>query len=155
MMPVENQQEMSSAMNNRTFANVLLPALLIFVGGLVPASAAQPTVLGPEYTLTKVVAPPLQRDEKHCDYFLWTKLGGTAQRVSFSYLLPGGKSDSDTPRIENVTVVISPGKNIPTARMVGTDDYNRTLWQVEMAKDVYEANAPCLHGVTLAPEAGK
>src|ERR1035441_5225438 len=100
---------------------VLLPTLLLFVGGIVPMPAAQPTVLGPEYTLTKVVAPPLQRDEKHCDYFLWTKLGGEAQRVSFSYVLPNKKADSDTPRIENVTVIINPEKTVPTARMVGTD----------------------------------
>ena len=134
---------------------VLLPALLFFVAGLVPSAAAQPTVLGPEYTLTKVVAPPLQRDEKHCDYFLWTKLGGEAQRVSFSYVLPNKKADSDTPRIENVTVIINPEKTVPTARMVGTDDSNRTLWRVEMSKDVYDANQQCLHGITVAPAAGQ
>lgn len=133
----------------------LLPTLFLFVGGLAPKAAAQVTVLGPEYTLTKVVAPPLQRDEKHCDYFLWTKLGGEAQRVSFSYVLPNKKTDSGTPRIENVTVVINPAKEVPTARMVGTDDSNRTLWQVEMAKDVYDANQQCLHGITVAPAAGK
>jgi hypothetical protein len=133
----------------------LLPTLLLFVGGLAPKAAAQVTVLGPEYTLTKVVAPPLQRDEKHCDYFLWTKLGGDAQRVSFSYVLAGGKSDSDTPRIENVTVVITPEKSVPTARMIGKDDYNRTLWRVEMSKEVYDANQQCLHGITVAPAAGK
>lgn len=134
---------------------VLFPALLFFVAGLVPASAAQPTVLGPEFTLTKVVAPPLQRDEKHCDYFLWTKLGGEAQRISFSYVLPNKKTDSGTPRIENVTVVINPAKEVPTARMVGTDDSNRTLWQVEMAQDVYAANQQCLHGIPVTPAAGK
>jgi hypothetical protein len=133
----------------------LLPTLLILVGGVVPASAAQPTVLGPEYTLTKVVAPPLQRDEKRCDYFLWTKLGGDAQRVSFSYVLPNKKTDSGTPRIENVTLVINPAKEVPTARMVGTDDSNRTLWQVEMAKDVYDANQPCLKGIPVTPAADK
>jgi hypothetical protein len=133
----------------------LLPTLLLFVGGLAPKSAAQVTVLGPEFTLTKVVAPPLQRDEKHCDYFLWTKLGGEAQRVSFSYVLPGGKSDSDTPRIENVTVLINPVKSVPTARMTGRDDSNRTLWQVEMSQEVYVANQQCLHGITVAPAAGK
>jgi len=133
----------------------LLPTLLLFVAGLAPKAAAQVTVLGPEYTLTKVVAPPLQRDEKHCDYFLWTKLGGDAQRVSFSYVLPNKKTDSGTPRIENVTVAINPEKTVPTARMVGTDDSNRTLWRVEMSKEVYDANQLCLHGIPVVPAAGK
>jgi hypothetical protein len=134
---------------------VLLATLLVSVGGMVPAFAAAPTVLGPEYTLTKTPVYPLQHDEKRCDYFLWTKLGGEAQRISFSYLLPGGKTDSDTPRIENVTVVINPAKSVPTARMIGTDDSNRTLWQVEMSRDDYAANQTCLRGIAVSPEAGK
>jgi len=142
-------------MKAKYFGIALLPTMLLFVGGLAPTAAAQVTVLGPEYTLTKVIAPPLQRDEKRCDYFLWTKLGGGAQRVSFNYVLAGGKSDSDTPRIENVTVLINSEKNIPTARMIGKDDSNRTLWRVEMAKDVYDANKQCLQGITVTPEAGK
>lgn len=134
---------------------VLLPALLFFVAGLVPSAAAQLTVLGPQYTLTKVVAPPLQRDEKHCDYFLWTKLGGEAQRISFTYVLPDKKMESDTPRVENVTVVINPENSVPTARMIGKDDSNRTLWRVEMAQDVYAANQQCLHGIPVTPAAAK
>ncbi len=90
-------------MNARFLGIFLLFTSLIFVGGLVPASAAAPTILGPEYTLTKIPVYPLQRDEKRCEYFLWTKLGGAVQRVSFGYLLPSGKTDSDTPRLENVT----------------------------------------------------
>ncbi len=142
-------------MNARFLGIFLLFTSLIFVGGLVPASAAAPTILGPEYTLTKIPVYPLQRDEKRCEYFLWTKLGGAVQRVSFGYLLPSGKTDSDTPRLENVTVVIDPAKSVPTARMVGTDDSNRTLWQVAMAKDVYDANQTCLRDISVSPAADK
>jgi len=142
-------------MNARFSGIFLLFASLLSVGGAVSASAAGPTVLGPEYTLTKTPVYPLQRDEKRCDYFLWTKLGGAAQRVSFSYQLAGGKTDSDTPRIENVTVVIDSAKSVPTARMIGTDDSNRTLWQVAMAKDVYDANQTCLRDIPVTPAAGK
>ena len=133
----------------------LLSALVIFMGGMVPAFAASPTVLGPEFTLTKYPVYPLQRDEKRCEYFLLTKLGGDAQRVSFSYLVPGGKTDNDTPRIENVTVVINPATSVPTARMIGTDDSNRTLWQIGMSRDVYNANQVCLRGIPVTPGAGQ
>jgi hypothetical protein len=142
-------------MNTRYLGIVLMPTLLVLIGGIVPASTAAQTVLGPEYTLTKSAVTSLQRDERQCDYFLWTKLGGDAQRVSFSYIGPNGKSEGDTPRIENVTVVINPAKDVPTATITGTDDSRRTLWQLEMSRGVYDANQRCLSNLSISQKAGK
>ena len=130
---------------------LVLPAL----GGIAPSPAAAQTVLGPEFTLIKLAVNSLQRDERQCEYFLWTKLGGDAQRVSFSYLLPNGSTDSDAPRIENVTIVLTPGKVAPTARMAGVEANGRTLWQVEMAPGVYDLNQRCLTGIPTSEGAGK
>jgi hypothetical protein len=142
-------------MNTRFPGIVPMFALLFSIGGIVPSPAAAQTVLGPEFALTKLTVHALQRDERQCEYFLWTKLGGDVQRVSFSYLLPDGKSDGDAPRIENVTIVFTPGKDVPTARMAGVDDNGRTLWQLEMAQGVYDLNERCLSGIPTSPKAGK
>lgn len=142
-------------MNIRFTGIVLMPILLFLVGSLVPASVGAQTVVGPEYTLTKSAVSSLQRDERRCDYFLWTKLGGTVQRVSFSYTRPDGKTDSDAPRIENVNIVINQAAKVPTARILGEDDYRRTLWQLEMARDDYEANQRCLSGITISQQTGR
>jgi hypothetical protein len=85
----------------------LMPILFTLVAACLPASTAAQTVVGPEYTLNKTEVSSLQRDERRCDYFLWTKLGGDAQRISFSYVRPDGKADSDAPRLQNVTIVIN------------------------------------------------
>jgi len=142
-------------MNTRNLRIVPMHALLLLVGGLVPASTAAQTVLGPEYTLTKSALASVQKDEHKCEYFLWTKLGGDAQRVGFNYQTPDGKSDGDTPRIENVTIVVNPAKDVPTARISGMDDSRRTLWQLEMSQGAYDANKMCLRGITVSPAAGK
>ncbi|MGD0859926.1 MAG: hypothetical protein ABR912_11445 [Terracidiphilus sp.] len=142
-------------MNTRYPGHIPVLALLVFAGGMVPSPAASQTVLGPEFTLSKLTLHAVQRDERQCEYFLWTKLGGDAQRVSFSYVLPDGKTDGDAPRIENVTIVIIPGKDVPTARITGTDDYRRTLWQLEMAPGAYDVNERCLSGIPISKGAGK
>ena len=92
-------------MNSR-YLGIVFMLMLPVSGGIAPSPAAAQTVLGPEFTLIKLAVNSLQRDERQCEYFLWTKLGGDAQRVSFSYLLPDGKSDSDAPRIENAAARI-------------------------------------------------
>ncbi len=142
-------------MNIRFTRIALMPILLFLAGSFVPASAAAQTVVGPEYALTKTAVSSLQRDERLCDYFLWTKLGGSVQRVSFSYLRPDGKIDSDAPRLENVTIVINQAAKAPTARMLGEDDSLRTLWQLEMAREYYDANERCLTGITISQKAGR
>jgi hypothetical protein len=142
-------------MNNRYLGIVLMLALLVLLGGLVPLPAAAQTVLGPEFTLIKLAVSSLQRDERQCEYFLWTKLGGDSQRISFSYLLPDGKTDGDTPRIENVTIVLTPGKSVPTARITGLDDSRRSLWRLEMAPGVYDLNEKCLSGIPTSLGTGK
>jgi hypothetical protein len=141
-------------MNTRYPGIVPMVALLVLIGGIVSPPAAAQTVLGPEFTLTKLAVRGVQRDERQCEYFLWTKLGGDAQRVSFSYVLPDGKTDGDAPRIENVSIVLTPGKDVPTARIMGTDDYRRTLWQLEMAQGTYDLNQRCLSGVPISKGAG-
>jgi hypothetical protein len=142
-------------MNTRYLGIVPMVALLVLIGGILPPPSAAQTVLGPEFTLTKLAVNAVQRDERQCEYFLWTKLGGEAQRISFSYLLPDGKTDGDTPRIENVTIVLVPGKVVPAARMGGMDDNRRTLWQLEMAPGVYDLNQRCLTGIAISPGAAK
>ena len=141
-------------MNSR-YLGIVFMLMLPVSGGIAPSPAAAQTVLGPEFTLIKLAVSSLQRDERQCEYFLWTKLGGDAQRVSFSYVLPDGKTDGDAPRIENVTIVFNPGKTIPTARMAGFDDNRHPLWQVEMAPPVYQMNERCLTGIPTSPGAGK
>jgi hypothetical protein len=140
-------------MNSRYLRIVLMSTLLVFIGGMVPPPTAAQTVMGPEFTLTKLAVNAVQRDERQCEYFLWTKLGGDAQRISFSYVLPDGKTDGDTPRIENVTIVLTQGKSIPTARMGGMDDNRRTMWQLEMAPGVYDLNQRCLAGIPTSNKA--
>lgn len=142
-------------MKTRNLRIVLMTTLLALVGGIVTARTPAQTVLGPEYTLTKTAVFSLQRDEKRCDYFLWTKLGGDAQRISFSYLGADGKSEGDAPRIESVTIVINPGKSAPVARMTGMDDNRRTLWQFEMPQEVYNANQRCLTGIPISEKTSK
>ena len=142
-------------MNTRYLGIVPMATLLVLIGGIVPSPAASQTVVGPEFTLTKLAVRAVQRDERQCEYFLWTKLGGDAQRTSFSYVLPDGKTDSDAPRIENVTIVISAGKDVPLARILGTDENRRTLWQLEMAPGAYDLNQRCLSGITISKGAGK
>ena len=134
---------------------VRMLAVLVLIGGIVPSPAAAQTVLGPEYTLSKLAVNSVQRDERQCEYFLWTKLGGDAQRISFSYVRPDGKTDGDAPRIENVTIVFNPGRTVPTARMAGLDDNRHPLWQLEMAPPVYQMNERCLTGIPTSPGAGK
>jgi len=134
---------------------VRMLAVLVLLGGVVPSPAAAQTVLGPEYTLSKLTVSSVQRDERQCEYFLWTKLGGDAQRVSFSYLRSDGKTDGDAPRVGNVTIVLSAGKIAPAARMAGVDVNGRTLWQLEMAQGVYELNHRCLTGIPTSEGAGK
>jgi hypothetical protein len=129
---------------------VLTQALLVLAGGMVPASSAAQTVLGPEYRLSKSVVTSLQRNERQCDYFLWTKLGGDAQRISFSYETADGKSDGDAPRIENVTIVISQGRDIPTARITGVADKQQSIWQLQMSPGTYDANRKCLATITIS-----
>ena len=128
----------------------LMPILFTLVAACLPASTAAQTVVGPEYTLNKTEVSSLQRDERRCDYFLWTKLGGDAQRISFSYVRPDGKADSDAPRLQNVTIVINSSSKTPTARIIGEDDNRRTLWQLEMAPEDYESIRRCLTGISLA-----
>jgi hypothetical protein len=142
-------------MNNRFLGIVPMFALLVSIGGNVPPPAAAQTVLGPEYELTRLDVHAVQRDERLCEYFLSTKLGGDSQRISFSYKLPDGKTDGDTPRIQNVTIVLNPNKAVPTAKIAGMDDYRRTLWQLEMAPGVYDINQRCLSGIAIAVGGGK
>jgi hypothetical protein len=137
-------------MNVQNLANRPVLALLVLIGGIVPGSTAAQTVLGPEYTLTKSTVSSVQRGERQCDYFLWTKLGGTSQRVSFSYLDQAGKSETEAPQIETLRVVINPAKNVPTARMTGKDDSYRTTWMLEMSRTVYEASKSCLVGISVS-----
>jgi hypothetical protein len=143
-------------MNIRTLGILLAPTLLVLIGGIIPSSAAAQTVLGPEYTLSKQkVVTAMQKDEKMCDFFLWTKLGGSAQRISFNYMGSDGKISGDTPRLENVTISINPAKDVPTAQMTGTDDSNRTMWLLEMSQGAYDTNKMCLRGIAMAPATGK
>jgi hypothetical protein len=142
-------------MNTRNLRLVLMPAMLVLVGGLVPASTAAQTVLGPEYTVTKSNYHSLERGEHQCEYFLWTKLGGDVQRVGFNYATPDGKADDDTPRLENVTIILNPARTVPIARISGLDDSRQTLWRLEMSQETYDANKACLQGVTVAPVANK
>jgi hypothetical protein len=128
----------------------LMPILFTLVAACLPASTDAQNVVGPEYTLNKAEISALQRDERRCDYFLWTKLGGDAQRISFSYVRPDGKADSDAPRLQNVTIVLNSATKVPTARIIGEDDNRRTLWQLEMAPDDYEINKRCLTGISFA-----
>ncbi len=142
-------------MNIRYPVMVLMRALLVLIGGIVPASTAAQTVLGPEYRLSRSAVTSLQRDERQCDYFLWTKLGGDAQRISFSYETTDGKSDGDTPRIENVTIAINPGRDIPTARIIGVADKQQSIWQLQMSSGTYDANRKCLANIPISPSSSK
>jgi hypothetical protein len=137
-------------MNVRYSVLVPMQALLVLMGGIVPASTTAQTVLGPEYRLSRSVVSSVQRDERQCDYFLWTKLGGDAQRISFSYETADGQSDGDTPRIENVTIVINPGRDIPTARITGVAGKQQSMWQLQMSAGTYGANRKCLANIPIS-----
>ena len=137
-------------MNIRYPVIVLMQVLAVFASGLVPASAAAQSVLGPEYRLSRSEVTSVQRDERQCDYFLWTKLGGDAQRISFTYQTPDGLIDGDTPRIENVTIMINGGRDIPTARIAGVGDKQQSIWQLQMSTVTYNANRKCLANIPIS-----
>jgi hypothetical protein len=130
-------------------------ALLVLISGIIPASSAAQTVQGPEFTLTRSDVASLQRDERKCDYFLWTKLGGDVQRISFNYQTQDGNSDGDTPRIENVTIVINSEKDVPTARITGLNDKRQSIWQLQMSAATYDANRRCLANIPISPSSSK
>jgi hypothetical protein len=137
--------------------SVLVPvqALFVLLGSVVPVSSAEQTVHGPEYRLTKFDVTSVQRDERQCSYFLWTKLGGDAQRISFSYQTTDGKSDGDTPRIENVTIIINHGSDIPKAKITGVADKKQPMWQLEMSERTYDANRKCLADISVSENASR
>jgi hypothetical protein len=142
-------------MNIRYSVIVPIQVLLVLAVGIVPASASAQTVVGPEFRLIKSEVFSVQRDERQCDFFLWTKLGGDTQRISFSYLGQDGQPSGDTPRIDNVTIVINPDKKIPTARITGLDDKQQSKWQLEMSAGTYDSNRKCLANIQLLPSFGR
>jgi hypothetical protein len=141
-------------MNVRYLSVLLMLAVLVVAGGILPASSAAQTVVGPEYALVKSPINSLQRGERQCDYFLWTKLGGDVQRVSFSYISQDGKSETEAPQIEDLAVVINPAKDVPTARIAGEDNNNRTMWRLEMSMEIYNASKSCLGGISVSKGPG-
>jgi len=111
--------------------------------------------MGPEYRLTKSDVASVQRDERQCEFFLWTKLGGNVQRISFTYIASDGQADSDTPRIENVKIVINPQKPVPTATIVGVGERQQSVWQLEMSIETYDANRKCLPENSISQKAAR
>jgi hypothetical protein len=128
---------------------LLVFILAVGVGTMITAQDV--TGPRPEYTLAKSSPMMVESDEKNCEYFLWTKLGGTKQRVGFTYVVEdaNGKTTSEVPHVEDVTIVIDPRKTIPTAKITGTNDDNRQGWQLSMSQATHDESIRqgCLAGI--------
>jgi hypothetical protein len=132
-------------MKRRSFAGFFVLMLAVSLS-ILPKTLNTQSVPSQQLTLRKSVVLSLQPGEQNCEYFLWTKLGGTSQRVAFNFADKSAATSGDTPRVEYLTIVIS-GKGIPTARIVGTDDNGQNKYELDMDDDTYHANARCLQGV--------
>jgi hypothetical protein len=134
----------------RSRSSFAIALMLAFFGSILPSTLinAQQVVTGPQFVLTKNLTRP-QRGELKCPYFLWTKDGTPDQRISFNYTDDKGADQNDVPKVTNAAIVIDPARSVPIATMVGTDDYNHTLWQFSMSQETYVANKECLLGIPL------
>jgi hypothetical protein len=131
-----------------------MSALFMFICGIIPPSVtSQKPVFGPEVTLNKISVPALQHGEQKCDYFPWTTLGTSVQRVGFNYTDSDGKTTGDTPPIENITILIDPGKTVPTAQLSDEKDAGgHPKWRLRMSPGTHESNQACLQGVAVVKD---
>ena len=131
------------------FAIAVAAALLAFP----ECAGAQAKVQSADYPIAKSTAPDrLQSGEKACTYFFYTTILGPSQpRVSFTYMLPNGKTDDEMPRVEDLAVVIDPAHDVPAVRLLGRNDQNREQFQLRMSAATYATERSCLPGIAEKP----
>jgi hypothetical protein len=117
---------------------------------LAHGQATPKVVLQKQFTLTPLPIPAsLMRGELACPFFLWTKDFTPEQRISFNYVDKAGMTMSNTPVLANVTIIIDSKDSVPVATTdspLGSDD---KVWEINMSKDTYDANAKCLKGISV------
>jgi hypothetical protein len=87
--------------------------------------------------------------ETSCPYFTSNTYTG-APRVAFSYYADSSKKTArqdENAHVENITVVIS-NNDVPTGSMVGMNDNQQWLWELDMSQETYNQNAACLPKVS-------
>lgn len=136
-------------MRSITF-KLIVPILALLLGCAFQGVKAQTPNPKQEYVLAKSDVPSLQPGEKQCNYFFWSKLGTSDQRVSFSYLKSSGSTDGDDPKINGyITIVIDETKTVPTAQKTGFDEAANAYWTVRMNQATYASEQSCLEGVKV------
>jgi hypothetical protein len=122
------------------FANIMIsiPAVL----------QAQARVVTAEYPVAKSTMDSARRQagERSCTYFFSTSILGDP-RVSFTYTLPGGKTESEMPLVQNLKIRIDESKTTPTVQEIGRDDHNRPQYMLRMNSTTAGQEGPCLVGI--------
>jgi hypothetical protein len=107
-------------------------------------------VLQQQFSLKPFPKPvSLMRGERACPFLLWTKDFTPEQRISFNYVDKAGTVMSNAPVLANVTIVIDAKDNVPLATTDSPPDSNEKVWEINMSKSTYDANAKCLEGISI------
>jgi hypothetical protein len=119
---------------------------------LFPAVSGAQSIKSAPYEIAPMPKPVHKMTgETSCPYFTSNTYTGTA-RVAFSYYTDSAKKTAkqdENAHVENVTVVISTN-DVPTGSMVGMNDNQQWLWELDMSQETYNQNSACLPKVTAA-----
>jgi hypothetical protein len=126
--------------------------LVLLLGSIAPIThnqaSAQAKVLGPGYAVQEFsMSGSPQSYEKKCHYFLFSTVFGKDQpRVSFQYALPDGKTESEMPRVEYLTIVIDESQSAPKVQEAGKNDDGKMQFTLYMNSATADQEGPCLVG---------
>ncbi len=130
--------------------------LLLFANIMISVPAivqAQARVVTAEYPIAKSTMDGAHRQagEKSCMYFFSTPILGDP-RVSFTYVLPDGKTESEMPRIQDLKILLDNSRSSPTVQEIGKDENGRPQYVLHMSGATADQEGPCLAGI---PRQGK
>jgi hypothetical protein len=124
----------------------LMSALILGCSAILPTASRAQEVISAPYEVTPMPRPLRKmQGELACPYFMWNNYTGSSRAV-FRYITAPGNAASrqeESTRFENLSVVIT-SNDVPTARMLGEDDYGHMNWQLAMSQRTYDENKACL-----------
>jgi hypothetical protein len=135
-----------------SFAFALVLAILAGTLQMILAhgQATPNVVLQSRFKLTPFPTPAsLMPGELACPFFLWTKDFTPEQRISFNYVDKAGMTMSNTPVLTNVTIIIDSKESVPVVTTNSPLGSNDKVWEINMSRDTYNANAKCLKGISV------
>jgi hypothetical protein len=138
-----------------SFTSLVLPfAMILGASCLFSTASGAQSIKSAPYEIAPMPKPAHKMSgETACPYFTANTYTGSS-RVSFSYYTDSTKKTAkqdENAHVENITVVIS-SNAVPTGSMVGMNDSQQWLWELDMDQDTYNQNAACLPKVS-APAA--